>query len=357
MTTAPALACLVALLLAGEPRAPAPPVSLEPSFFISRAELLELPMAGPAWSALLADAGRSLVGLDLADQDDDRDSLAFAAGLVAARHEAAGSSDLAEPYRARVQAACLAAMETENGGRTLALGRNLTCVVLAADLIAWSPPEAEAPFRAWVDGVRRETLDGRTLVSCHEDRTNNWGTHAGAARLAAAMYLRDRVEFDRAARVFCGWLGHRAVYAGFDWGELDWQADPARPVGINPRGATREGHSIDGVLPDDQRRSGGFTWPPPQENYAYEALQGALTQAIFLDRAGVARIWTTRSNALLRAFRWLHEHANFPATGDDEWQPWIVNEKYGTSFPAPAQCGHGKALGYSDWLTSGTSWP
>ena len=42
----------------------------------------------------------------------------------------------------------------------------------------------------------------------------------------------------------------------------------------------------DGVLPDDQRRSGGFVWPPTKENYVWEALQGAIAQAVILHRAG-----------------------------------------------------------------------
>jgi hypothetical protein len=104
-------------------------------------------------------------------------------------------------------------------------------------------------------------------------------------------------------------------------------------VGINPPGCVKSGHSIDGVLPDDQRRSGGFTWPPPQENYVYEALQGALMQAVILERAGYdAFAW--EDQALLRAFRWLHTQANFPAEGDDNWLPHPINFFYGTDFPA-----------------------
>jgi hypothetical protein len=34
-----------------------------------------------------------------------------------------------------------------------------------------------------------------------------------------------------------------AAYAGLIYGELAWQADPQRPVGINLKGALRNGHS------------------------------------------------------------------------------------------------------------------
>jgi hypothetical protein len=39
--------------------------------------------------------------------------------------------------------------------------------------------------------------------------------------------------------------------AGFKFGDLHWQADPSKPVAINPKGATKNGHLIDGVLADD----------------------------------------------------------------------------------------------------------
>jgi hypothetical protein len=125
-------------------------------------------------------------------------------------------------------------------------------------------------------------------------------------------------------------------YSGFSYGDLSWQCDPSKPVGINPAGCTKEGHSIDGVLPEEQRRASAFTWPPPQENYVYGGLQGALVQAVILRRAGYD-VFEWQNQALLRAFRWLHTQAQFPATGDDTWEPHIINYYYShvlASFPA-----------------------
>ena len=55
------------------------------------------------------------------------------------------------------------------------------------------------------------------------------------------------------------------------------------------------------------------------------------------------------NRALLRAFRWLHDEADFPAEGDDTWLPHLVNDAYGTTFPAPVPSRPGKAMGFSDW--------
>jgi hypothetical protein len=244
--------------------------------------------------------------------------------------------------------ACRRAIGTEDGGRTLALGRELAAYVIAADLVGL-PPDLDAPFRSWLASVRHESLDGRTLVSTHEDRPNNWGTDASASRAAVAVYLGDSADLQRVATVFKGWLGDRAAYSGFDYGDLDWQSNPSQPVGVNPKGATIQGYPVDGVLPDDQRRGGGFAWPPPQENYVWGALQGALATAVILSRAGYPDVWSWQDQALLRAVRWLHDQARFPAEGDDTWLPHLANHYYGTSFPAPVPARAGKNLGWTDW--------
>ena len=125
-------------------------------------------------------------------------------------------------------------------------------------------------------------------------------------------------------------------------------ADPSRPVGINPAGATRDGHSIDGVLPDDQRRGGPFVWPPPRENYVYEALQGAIVEAVILSRAGYD-VWNWSDRALLRAYTWLRDQAQFPPQGDDTWQMPILDRYYGTRYWNGSSTRPGKNMGWTDW--------
>jgi hypothetical protein len=103
------------------------------------------------------------------------------------------------------------------------------------------------------------------------------------------------------------------------------------------------------VLPDDQRRSSGFQWPPPKANYVYGALQGAMVQAAILQRAGFPDVWTWQSSALRRAFDWLHVQAHYPADGDNTCLPSLANWAYGTAFPAPVPCAPGKNVAFMDW--------
>lgn len=311
-------------------------------------ELHRLPVQGPAWDALVALASRAPIVPSLADQEDSSNVETLALALYAAR-----TGDQSAAQRVRDILGKLPG--TERGARTLAIGRELAAYVVAADLVGL-PPDRDASFRRWLGTLLERDFRGRTLRSTHEDRPNNWGTHAGASRLAIAAYLEDDHEIERSAFVLRGWLGEDDGWQGFQFGETWWQAPGPRYYGINPAEASIQGHPVGGVLPDDQRRGGPFRWPPPRENYVYEALQGALAQALLLERQGYDA-WSWGDRALLRAFTWLHEQAQYPAQGDDTWMPHVINRVYGTSFPAPCPARPGKGLGFTDWIYGCASLP
>ncbi len=304
----------------------------------------QLPMFGLAWENLRAEADKPVGQPNISDKDDSADERVLAKALVFA-----GTGE--SRYRDEVVSACMAAIGTEQGGRTLALGRHLISYVISADLVKL-PVQEKLAFSDWLRRMLDADLDDQTLRITHENRPNNWGTHAGASRAAVAAYLGDMTELARTALVLHGWLGARDLYSEFKYGELDWQADSENPVGINPVGATKNGHSIDGVLPDDQRRAGAFAWPPPKENYAYEALQGILAQAVILNRYGFD-VWNWQEQAILRAFRWLYNEADFPANNDDTWQPYIINQYYNSNFRTVLPAIPGKNVGWTDWLFGG----
>jgi len=321
-----------------------------PGLWISRAEVLALPMSGVPWTTLLSFANASPGTPTVCDQDSDNNVLVLAKALVYARTST-------ESYRTAVRQNVMAIIGTEDGStcRTLALGRELAAYVIAADLVGLTATE-NATFRSWLSAVRTQVLagDGRSLVSCHEDRPNNWGAMCGASRAAASAYLGDTTDLARTAQVFKGYLGDRASYAGFDWGsDLSWHVDAANPRGINPLGAVKQGTDIDGALPDDMRRGGPFTTAcPAQTGYPWEALQGVVTQAEILHRRG-HDAWSWQNQAIRRAIAYLRgldqRCGGWWATGDDEMTPWIVNHVYGTSFPAVAPADYGKVMGWTDW--------
>ena len=298
--------------------------------WISQNEINQLPTSGAAWSNVVSWANMN-VSPNISDQNNQGDVVTLAKALVWAK-TGVGRDDVIDR--------CLSAINTENGGRTLALGRNLIGYVLAADIIGWHDPT----FVNWVDTVRFEELDGRTLISTHEDRPNNWGTHAGASRIAADLYIGDLDDLEQAALVWKGWCGDLSSYDGHEFSSpFCWHSSgDGQYRGINPAGT-----AWDGVLPDDQRRSGSC---PPNftcENYVREALQGVLASAIMLERAGYPMSdW--EDQAILRAAnRWDDEGCDYPS--DDEWEPWVINYLYNTNFPATNGATPGKNVGFTDW--------
>ena len=330
--------------------------SASAAIWLSPEEIRSLPTTGDAWSRVVAAADTDLAGGVLTNRDD-HNTRTLAAALVGARLDSAA-------YRHKTVAALsgvvAAPFDTDD---VLAAARRLGTYVIAADIVRLPllDPAFDAVFKDWVRRVLAHRFSGGggggTIAEVQERRGNNFGTHAGASRTAAALYLGDGAELNRAAAVFRGWLGDRSSYAGFNWGDLSWQCDRDRPVGINAKGCTIEGHSVDGVLPDDQRRGGEFTWPPPKENYVWGGLQGAVVQAELLRRQGMDA-WAWQDHALWRAVRWLYDVAEFPAAGDDTWQPWLVNFAYAADIPVqPAR--RGKNMAFTDWThggrTAGTS--
>lgn len=318
--------------------------SLDPTagVWISPDELGRLPTEGPAWADVeeyaLGDWGEP----DIGDQNSNHDVHTLAGALYAARLDDA-------EMRARVEDA----LDEVTGSRTdeiLALSRNLLSYVVAADVIGYRTDD----FERWLEESLRRRGDSRAgietlLESALRDPTNH-GAHARASAIAAARYLGDDETVGRIAARFHDWLGRSD--RDFEWREPDWQSDRDRRHGINPVGAEIEGVDVDGVLPEEQRRSGGFADPPPQEPYVWEGLQGTVATAELLHRAGYEP-WAWEDEALRRALVWLHEVNSYPAEGDDRWIPWIVNARYGTSFPAESPSQPGKNIGFSDWTHAG----
>ena len=324
------------------------PPQARAAIWMTTDEILALPTSGPAWQALKSKADSNAGTPNLSNQDDDCDVIVLAKALVYARTGF-------ETYRTQVRQICMSAIDTEVGGDALALARNLCPYVIAAELVRLEPTEDEA-FRAWLRRALSEVLsDGRSLRSTHEDRPNNYGTHAGASRAAVAVYLGDATELARTATVFRGWLGERTAYTGFNYGDLWWQCNPSQPVGINPAGCVVNGVPLDGALPEEMRRGGPLQWPPEKGdavNYTWEAVQGAVVEAEILRRQGYDA-WNWGNKALRRMTLYLYDldlrFDGWWASGDDTWAPWLVNKAYGLKLPTVTPTRPGKGMGYTDW--------
>ena len=155
--------------------------------------------------------------------------------------------------------------------------------------------------------------------------------------------------------MFKGWPGDRSSYAGFNYGDLSWQADPSSPVGINPAGASKGGMDIEGALPEEMRRGGRFSTSPGSTGYPWGGIEGAVVTAQILERQGYDA-FGSGNQALRRAVQFLADldarEGGWWVSNDDEYVPWMINKAYGTSFPTSADIGEGKNMGFTNWTHS-----
>jgi hypothetical protein len=335
--------------------------------WISKAELAARPTSGTAWTGLLNAANKTCSTPNLSNQDDSANVCVMAKALVFARTGATS-------YRTSVVSALRSIVNSGTySGRALALGRELAAYVIAADLVDLKTfdPTLDGQFRVKIRQLLTTYTSGgpRNLIECHELRPNNWGTLCGGSRVAVAAYLGDQAQIQRSAEVFKGWLGDRATYSGFKFQTgSGQQAQSWSPTGltnlvaVNPRGATvlwnGKRYNVDGALTDDiSRGCATFQWEPCQTQYPWEGLAGAVVQAEILYRRGYLTYdWSDQ--ALRRAYQYLlYLHTatggywfdEGTIAGDDNWQPWIANKRYGITLPTRTPTRPGKQMGWSDW--------
>jgi hypothetical protein len=332
--------------------------------WLTPGEVQGLPMSGGAWGNVKRVADCELPQAQVSDQDSLHDTATLAVALVAVR-----TGDAA--YRRKAAEAIDAAIGTEGGpltagARHLPIARNTPSYVIAADLIDLRSYDRglDDRFRAWITGLRDNSYDGESPVRLiHEQRSNNHGTMAGAARAAVSVYLGDAAELARTAQVLRGWMGDRASHAwplsGFHPGSETFMPDASQPRPVNPGGSVVQGHDMDGALPQELARCGSFQWPPCQTFFPWGGLAGAVVAAEILRRNGYPDVFEWENQAILRAYQWLDRLARVDrfwwseATGDDSWQPWLANFAYGTGFPGVSPTKPGRNMGWTDWTHAG----
>jgi hypothetical protein len=345
--TAVALALTVVVGAACEPHSSVLPgggggtSSPSVGIWISPAEIAKLPTSGTAWSNLHAVAKGSWGTPTVADQNSDADVNTLAGALVATRLNDNG-------MRTRVRQQLMTLASSHPYDRVLALARELPSYVIAADLVGLDSGQ-RAKFEAFLIEARSHKMDGHSggndLVSTAMRSANNWGTMARGALAAVDVYLGDKTGLANVARAQNAWLGGTSTntlqYSGTNW-------HAGKLAGINARGTTISGRSVDGVLPEDQRRTGEFAWPAPKGSYPHEGLQGAVVASVILHRAGVLD-FNAGDRALERAERWLTDVNANAASNDDGNTPWLINKYGGSRFARSEWANPGKNIGWAAW--------
>lgn len=326
--------------LTAQPAPAVPPVSASTGILVSAAELAALPTSGATWNALKATADGGWGSANISDKDNRHAVHALSGALVYARTGAT-------TYRAKVIGAIESAMAVGwvvSNGTELGVSRNLGAYVMAADLVGYRT----TAFEGWIRTLLTSKVDTHSIWNVvnevSEISANNHGTFALASRAAAAIYLGDRADLDRAWTIFRGysdgsWARFRPT-ADYD---PVWQCGSAY-VPVNPA-CTKDGRDLGGVPVDDAARS---SYPNPDGGYVNEAMQGYALMGILFSRQGYPA-WSTGDNAILRVAQFQQRFGiwNYHSTGYHVGS--VINHFYGASLPV-ASAVPGRLLGYTDWL-------
>lgn len=325
----------------------------------SAQELKDKPVTGAAWDAVKNAADKDFSQPVIADNNSDDDVHCLAAAIVFLRT----GNNL---YRDRVVEALEYNVKRGNPGLDkngiLTWCRNTGAYALAADLVGYRTAALEAWFRKMVDIYRDSGNYNNTIAEIFYRRPNNWGTMAFGTLCAVYAYLGDVEKLRRVRNYLVRMI--TGPNPGSEYGkDLSWHADAANPRLINPAGTVKQELNIDGIMPDDMRRNGIFSNPPPvpKTSYHWEALQGLVMGARILQRYDPAlSIWEAGDRAILRAVTALENRLrktfntpgiNWAAHGDDSWMLPFIDDVYKTDFSVHASdpstlWDHGKNTGW-----------
>ena len=347
------LAREAAPVVASEPPPPPPPPpppeprSPREGLWIAPDELKSLPISGSGWEAMLAIAEGDLDRADVADQDSMHDTNTLACALAAAR---TGSAEL----RGKAMDAMTSAIGTEENARWLAIGRNLGAYVIAADVLG----VRSGPIYDWLAGFLTRTL--RDNNTDEQVPAGNWSSGSNASAQMGFVTAALCVYTNDSARLVSSWDGYRR-YCGDRTSPVSeasnsdaWQVTPSDPVGIQDKGATKEGCRLDGAIGNDMSRGGGDICSPTWTQYPWVGLEGAVPAALVFARAGYPA-WEVADAAIRRALDYLWFLRQ--TTGNADWFDgsrsnecvYLVNRAYGTRFPCSRPVAGGRTIGFSDW--------
>lgn len=311
-------------------------------FYISPDELAVQPMSGSAWTILVAASDTTLDDFSMLDNQDNNDpGIVLACAIRGVRandstYLTKARNGLAS-FKARFDTDCgvasnnYAAMTPRSGGNQwLALGRTMSLLVPAMDLLGLVPGESALADDcvAWVDGFLNGDieLENNTGGSFRTIEDEVWSSGSNASSQASYLYISMAAYRKRQAAFDFAWDKYRAFCGDRTSPEhgtisieapdgLSWSFVPSDPVGINEAGATKvvptglpgagTTNNIDGAVVNDQRRGDAYQWPPVYTQYPWVGLLGTYGAALVFSRAGKPG-WTLQDNALERAveYQW-----------------------------------------------------
>ncbi len=355
-----------------------------PDMLMAPERLASLPTSGPAYQYMKDRADAAVASMNLSAEPDSTSpwlpnyngagqvsrpgTQTLAAALVYAR-----TGD--ERYRKFVIAANRYLIGTETERSTdgsaereslLATSRQIGAFVVAANLVDMDPKlDGSRPgwsgtsWGEWLAGLRTERIgssgQASDLTQLSDQRANNWGSFARAARIAIDIYISDEADLSKVVERFKLSLGEPVADRRQWLADQDLDLSYACPAespqwtAINPADC---GAAKDGMIVEDISRSASAfpDYDATGIGYTMEGYQAMLFSAVLLERQGYDSFgWGDQ--ALRRVMGWLVREGIPQGNGTtvERHESWIAQHFYGRDYPTvPASMG--RTFGFTDWL-------
>lgn len=331
-----------------------PPAST--GIWASKTDIMAMPMSGAAWDTVKAQAGTG-TDADVSNLDSTHDVRTLGLAIYAVRTGDATA-------RAHAIAAITSAIGTEKTGGTdtqtrprwLNAARNLGAYVCAADIL----DVRSGPIFDWFKALATtETLqnnnDATKQITLKQDAWSsgsNAAAEEGFVYSALCAYLGDKAGLDWNWMAFRRYVGDRTSTWKVASNNDSWQVNPADPVGIQNKGAVKNGINIDGAISNDMSRGGSVSATPGYTSYPWVGLEGAVPAAVILARRGYPA-WSIVDEALKRAAQYLHKLIpQNPAWYDGSRArdvKHLLNLAYDLGYPADKPVGIVRTTGFTDY--------
>lgn len=335
---------------------PEPPTEGYRYVWISPAEILGLPTSGKEWDSLKAAADKSSNrGANIADMNEDQDIAgAMANALVAVR---TGN----QTYRDKAVKILTASIGSEHnsGADLLAYARNLTALIIAADVL----DIRNGPVYDWLANFKtRGFTDGHhskptTILEYAHESGSNAPSQGGLTAAALAVYLGDRAMLDAVwgkFRRFCGDTTSPHKMTWNKWAQpFLTPSDIANPIGILPPGSTRDKCNVDGCVPNDIGRNDGTPCAPKYTFYGNTGAQGWVPEAVVFHRQGYAA-FAIQDEAIKRAYLYWQKLAQSDPQWDQPGKSPEIRHLLKWAYPTldikiTYPTGVDRTIGFSGW--------
>lgn len=199
----------------------------------------------------------------------------------------------------------------------LEMGRNGLALVIAADVLGIHQGPIYDFLKDMLRGVKDEHHGGEltSLATGAWESGSNAQSQMGAVYTALAIYLNDKNLLDDAWTKFKRFAGDRTSPHQITINQWNsYEVDESNPVGIQNKGAVKDGCSVDGAIGNDLGRNNGTPCVPIWTFYGATGSEGWVPAAVMFHRQGYAA-FTVVDEAIKRAYLYW----KYLAESDKRW--------------------------------------